>query len=474
MQFIRESPWYAEANRERLLATAALLIVVIGVVDWATVRSLGLGFLYFFPIVLASGFLSRWQIVVVALVCAVWREAFSYLPAGPERLPRVAFVFLAFVFVGFFVREMVIYRRAALQHLQELEREVGLRQRAEQQLDVLINSSPAGIVTVSPEGKIVISNEAAHQIFGVPPGALPGQPVGSFLPLLAQVQGTQAPFDYRTALECRGRRANGEAFLAHVWLSTFASATGPAMAAIVLDASEDLRDREETGLRQLLAGSRIMVAAVSHEIRNLVGAIAMVHANLGRVATLHDNQDFKALGDLVEGLRSVASSNIFLASEPVEGVDLASLLENFRIVVGPAAKEAQCEVSYQLPTSLPRVRGHQQRLLQVFLNLATNSFRALQETAEKRLAITVARDGGGGVAVEFQDSGPGVASPDLLFRPFQRGAESSGLGLYVSRAIVRSFAGDLRYEPRPAGACFIVELAPAGPAATVTPTAGQA
>ena len=162
------------------------------------------------------------------------------------------------------------------------------------------------------------------------------------------------------------------------------------------------------------------------------------------------------------------------AAEPVEGVDLASLLENFRIIVGPAAREAQCEVSYQLPESLPRVRGHQQRLLQVFLNLATNSFRALQGTAEKHLAITVAGDGGGGVTVQFQDSGPGVAHPDLLFRPFQRGAESSGLGLYVSRAIVRSFAGDLRYEPRPAGACFIAELAPAGPASTAALGAGRA
>src|SRR5574340_900859 len=114
MRLIRESPWYAEANRERLLAAAAILAVAIALVDWATVLSLGLGFLYFFPIVLAAAFLNRWQIVVVALICAVWREAFSNLSAGPERLPRMAFVFLAFLFVGFFVREMVIYRRAAL------------------------------------------------------------------------------------------------------------------------------------------------------------------------------------------------------------------------------------------------------------------------------------------------------------------------------------------------------------------------
>jgi C4-dicarboxylate-specific signal transduction histidine kinase len=32
------------------------------------------------------------------------------------------------------------------------------------------------------------------------------------------------------------------------------------------------------------------------------------------------------------------------------------------------------------------------------------------------------------------------------------------MGLYVSRAMVRSYGGDLRFEPHPDGACFAVEL----------------
>ena len=60
--------------------------------------------------------------------------------------------------------------------------------------------------------------------------------------------------------------------------------------------------------------------------------------------------------------------------------------------------------------------------------------------------------------VRFQDSGPGIPSPDRLFEPFQEGAAGSGLGLYLSRFIVRSYGGELRFEPRPAGSCFAVEL----------------
>jgi len=56
--------------------------------------------------------------------------------------------------------------------------------------------------------------------------------------------------------------------------------------------------------------------------------------------------------------------------------------------------------------------------------------------------------------IRFEDTGGGVAAPENLFRPFQRGAQSTGIGLYVSRAIMRSFGGEVTFEPRPEGSCF--------------------
>ena len=60
--------------------------------------------------------------------------------------------------------------------------------------------------------------------------------------------------------------------------------------------------------------------------------------------------------------------------------------------------------------------------------------------------------------VRFVDSGPGILEPERLFEPFQSGGDGAGIGLYVSRAVVRSYGGDLRFEPQPAGACFCVEI----------------
>src|SRR5438034_8392858 len=106
--------------------------------------------------------------------------------------------------------------------------------------------------------------------------------------------------------QCRGRRNNGEMFVAGIWFSTYQTASGPLLTAIVLDASQDLRDREEFGLRQLMATTRILVGTVSHEIRNLCGAIRIVYTNLSRKRVVTDNEDFHALGTLVEGLEKIA------------------------------------------------------------------------------------------------------------------------------------------------------------------------
>src|SRR5277367_1294458 len=136
-------------------------------------------------------------------------------------------------------------------------------------------------------------------------------------------------------MQTRGQRENGELFLADVFFSTYMTAAGPRLAALVVDSSEHLREREEASLQQLLAGSRILVAAVSHEVRNVCGAIGVMHANLERHGALNGNQDFEALGSLVETLSKIASLELkqsIGAQEPGRA-DLNEVLTDLRIVL---------------------------------------------------------------------------------------------------------------------------------------------
>jgi signal transduction histidine kinase len=81
----------------------------------------------------------------------------------------------------------------------------------------------------------------------------------------------------------------------------------------------------------------------------------------------------------------------------------------------------------------------------------------MESTAIKRLTVSTCI-ATSTVIIRVEDTGTGISSPENLFRPFQRGADCSGLGLYVSRAIMRGFGGELLYEPKPQGCSFAVVL----------------
>ena len=207
-----------------------------------------------------------------------------------------------------------------------------------------------------------------------------------------------------------------------------------------------------------MAGSRIVVATVCHEIRNLCGAIGVVNANLGRNAALAGSEDYRALATLVSGLERIASLELRQsATEAADGIDLLALLDELHIVVEPPLRDSGIELRWSLPTSLPLVWADRHTLLQVFLNLTKNSARAMETSQAKVLTIAASVETGR-VLVRVEDTGTGVPAPERLFQPFQPGAESTGLGLYVSRALVRGFRGDLIYVPRATGCCFTISL----------------
>ena len=112
-----------------------------------------------------------------------------------------------------------------------------------------------------------------------------------------------------------------------------------------------------------------------------------------------------------------------------------------------------------MPEDLPRVWADRHNLLQVLLNLTKNSLRAMEDRDVKEFRVSACVEGER-VVVRVRDTGRGISNPERLFQPFQEAAEATGLGLYLSRALVRTFKGDLRYEPGPPGCCFALDLMP--------------
>jgi two-component system sensor kinase FixL len=451
---------YLKAGKIRILLGIATLIVVIAIADWSVGNKVSLGVLYIVPMMLGAAVLSPLETAAAATLCAFLRAWFDTPASQVEVILRLVFAFLAYFASGMFVTALVRNRELVVDHLKRVEREQQLRREVEEQLKLLVDSSPAAILTLDKRGTVLVANNAANDLFTIPEGqTLQGRTIASYLPLLSDALRLEnTPQGFRTAAQCHGQRDNGEIFLAHTWFSSILGPEGTRLAAIVVDTSEEMRDREEQNLRQLLKSNRIAAAAVSHEVRNLCGALSLLSSNLKDRHELDQDEDFQGLVNLIKGLEKIAllelSSRVH---EMLEEVPLQEVLDSLRIVVEPDWREFDGAIRWCFPPKLPLVLADPHGLLQAFLNLVQNSYRAVQESASRELRVSVMVREQRAI-IRFEDSGPGIASPDRLFQPFHQAADGTGLGLYISRAVVRSFGGELRFEPLTKGSCFVVEL----------------
>jgi two-component system sensor kinase FixL len=451
---------FLRAGRPKILFATAAAIALIACADWRIGNRASLGLLYILPMMCAAPVLSPVSIVALAVVCAFLRSAFDLPSPGLEVLLRFVFAVAAYTGCGLIVTGLIRNRKLVLEHLERMQREQELRHQVEEQLQVLVESSPAAILTADASGRVLACNNAANLLFLLPRGeTLQGKSIGAYLPFLMDaLQFNPGPEGLRTAAQCQGRRDNGEIFFAHTWFSSYSTARGARLAAIVVDSSEEMRDREEENLRQLMRGNRIAAAAVSHEVRNLCDAIALVCANLEARHPVAGDEDFQGLTTLVRGLERIASSQLQVrVHEALDEVNLRAVLDDLRIVIEPDWREIDGRIVWELPAEMPAVLGERHGILQAFLNLAQNSHRAVQDCEVRELRILASVENGSAI-VRFHDSGPGIADPGRLFEPFHSGADGTGLGLYVSRSVARSYGGDLRFEPRQNGTCFRVEM----------------
>ncbi len=142
------------------------------------------------------------------------------------------------------------------------------------------------------------------------------------------------------------------------------------------------------------------------------------------------------------------------------GEVIASSLRQSRVVLDSGIRVVR------LPASgVFYARGDAEVLQQVFVNLFLNAARAMRNVKHSRvLTIRVSRKTDCGVAVAISDTGVGVRAADRrrLFQPFFttcREQGGTGLGLYVSREIMRRQNGDLTLDARvKSGATFIVTM----------------
>lgn len=128
------------------------------------------------------------------------------------------------------------------------------------------------------------------------------------------------------------------------------------------------------------------------------------------------------------------------------------------------ATESDVAIEIDDGAEVALVRGRLEDLERLLRNVIENAVRYSPRGGRVRVAV---RAGGGKVAIEVSDEGPGVtgADRDKIFEPFYRAAgargaapEGTGLGLGIAREIARAHEGDVRVAEAAQGACFVIEL----------------
>jgi signal transduction histidine kinase len=111
-------------------------------------------------------------------------------------------------------------------------------------------------------------------------------------------------------------------------------------------------------------------------------------------------------------------------------------------------KSHRVAVRREFAADLPPVEGHRNQLQQVITNLVNNAIEAMNATAVRNrvLQVRTQRRDGGTVAVEVQDSGPGIDPKqiDSIFGAFfTTKPQGMGLGLAICRLIIEHHGGRL-------------------------------
>jgi Na+/proline symporter/nitrogen-specific signal transduction histidine kinase len=324
----------------------------------------------------------------------------------------------------------------------------------------VLNELPLGVCSLTPEGEILIWNNAMARISGIAGSDAIGRRLSE---LDAPWQGVLGDFvegedSHRYKLQCSVRGLNRWINLHKAAIETgefdVSSADGTVL--LVEDLTELHVLESEVAHNDRLASIGRLAAGVAHEIGNPLTGIASLAQNLHFETDPAEQEaalrqilvQTRRISNIVQSLItfSHAGNDPAATHQPVllrECVDEAIHL----VQLGREGRGITCrnEVAPGLC-----VQGNAQRLLQVFVNLLSNAIHA----SETGSGVTIrAHSHGHEIEIAVEDEGHGIppALLERIFEPFfttKPPGEGTGLGLSVVYSIIEDHGGSVTASNR--------------------------
>ena len=385
--------------------------------------------------------------------------------------------------------EDISERKRAEAALHESQREL---ESAHHEKQLIMDNSQDVICTINEDGRFVTVSAACEQLWGYSPAELVGRPYIELVhpgdreqteAVAAQLLAGNKVTDFVNRYVCK----DGQ--IVDVLWSVSWSEADRIVFCVAHDVTERsriekaLREAKDEADRANMAKSEFL-SRMSHELRTPLNAIlgfgqllerqSPTDAQRTRVGyILSAGRHLLTLINEVLDISRIEAGNLQLSVEPVSIADaVAEAID----LVRPMAAEQELELSSIADDQECFVRGDQQRLKQVLLNLLTNAIKYTPNGGRVTVAYTATESGN--IRLTVRDTGRGIAADKLarLFTPFDRlGAEEStvegtGLGLALSQRLMHAMNGAIGVQSSIGnGSAFWIELAAAeSPLAKIT------
>ncbi|MBF0301430.1 MAG: PAS domain S-box protein [Desulfamplus sp.] len=224
-----------------------------------------------------------------------------------------------------------------------------------------------------------------------------------------------------------------------------------------------------------------MSAGIAHEINQPLNTIKMgseylnllldqkktiTEAQIRDMATEISEQVDRAT-EIINNLRAFGRKS----GLTMERVSLSEPIQGVLSIIGRQFSIQRIAIRLDLAEDLPQVKGHNNRLQQVFFNLLNNARDAIQEKMEYEpelygdiLVRTYTENGK--VVVTVTDNGVGIPEVvrNKIFEPFfttKQTGKGMGLGLAITYGIVRDYGGTITIDSKPGqGTTFSLTFSP--------------
>jgi K+-sensing histidine kinase KdpD len=234
---------------------------------------------------------------------------------------------------------------------------------------------------------------------------------------------------------------------------------------------------EETRYHQAMVQAERMaaigntIAALSHHIKNILQGLRS-GSDILRMGLAEKSEDLvqrgwriveKSQGKIYELVMDMLSFS--KEREPVvEPTDLNHLVTEVVELMDGRANELGAKLETNIQEDLPAVQADSEGLHRALLNVVSNALDAVEERKNARVVVgTRLGPEPGWVRLLVRDNGLGIPTEKLddIFKPFvsSKGAKGTGLGLAVSRKILREHGGDIEVQTEQGkGSLFTLHL----------------